>query len=46
MPSHWGHTSGCEGSGPSTRPPRLALRRPAPSGQLRAAPRRWRRWRG
>mmetsp|Transcript_43331 Transcript_43331/g.70892 ORF Transcript_43331/g.70892 Transcript_43331/m.70892 type:complete len:237 (-) Transcript_43331:278-988(-) len=46
MPSHWGHTSGCEGSGPSTRPPRLALRRSAPSGQLRAAPRRRRRWRG
>mmetsp|Transcript_18808 Transcript_18808/g.30374 ORF Transcript_18808/g.30374 Transcript_18808/m.30374 type:complete len:214 (-) Transcript_18808:650-1291(-) len=46
MPSHWGHTSGCEGSGPSTRPPRLALRLPAPSGQLRAAPRRRRRWRG
>ena len=46
-PSHWGHTSGCEGSGPSNRlllPPRWQLASPS---QLRGRPRcRRRRLRG
>jgi len=47
MPSHWvGHMPGCEGSGPSALLPRLTLRQPAPSGQLRSVSCHRRRWRG